>query len=70
MSQEQIKLTFPDGSVREFHQGVTPAEVAQSISSSLVKKCVIAKLDDELVDMASPLKHDGKREEEMKINQV
>ncbi len=62
MSQEQIKLTFPDGSVREFHQGVTPAEVAQSISASLVKKCVIAKLDDELVDMASPLKHDGKIE--------
>ncbi len=58
----QIKLTFPDGSVREYHQGITPAEVAEGISSSLVKKCVIAKLDDTLVDMKSPLTSSGKIE--------
>ncbi len=58
----QIKLTFPDGSVREYHQGITPAEVAEGISSSLVKKCVIAKLDDALVDMKSPLTSSGKIE--------
>ena len=33
-----IKITFPDGAVREFESGVTTFEIAQSISNSLAKK--------------------------------
>ena len=55
MNNNQLKLIFPDGSEKEFNFGVTPSEVAASISSSLVKKCVIAEVDGELVDMNSPL---------------
>ena len=59
MNNSQIKLIFPDGSEKEFNIGVTPSEVAASISSSLVKKCVIAEVDGELVDMNSPLSKGG-----------
>ena len=62
MSNELIKLIFPDGSVKEFNKGVTPSMVASGISSSLVKKCIIAKVDDELIDMNRPILHDGKIE--------
>ena len=62
MNNELIKLIFPDGSVKEFNKGVTPSMVASGISSSLVKKCIIAKVDDELIDMNRPILHDGKIE--------
>ena len=35
-----IKITFPDGAVREFESGVTTFEIAQSISNSLAKKAL------------------------------
>lgn len=62
MNNEQIKLIFPDGSIKEYAYGVTPSEVAQSISTSLVKKCVLAKVEDNLVDMNRPLTKGGKIE--------
>lgn len=36
--RNMVKITFPDGAVREFESGVTPFEIAQSISNSLAKK--------------------------------
>ena len=57
-----IKITFPDLSVKEFNKGVTPLEVATSISSSLAKKCIVAKYNDSLVDMSAPLVEDGSLE--------
>lgn len=57
-----IKITFPDLSVKEFENGVTANQIATSISPSLAKKCFIAKLNDELIDLNSPILHDGKIE--------
>ena len=54
-----IKITFPDNSVKEFEQGVTPLKIASSISSSLAKKCVIAKVNGNLHDMATPIEEDA-----------
>ena len=54
-----IKVTFPDGSVKEFEQGITSAEIAKSISNSLAKKAIIAKWNGELVDLSTPLEEDG-----------
>ena len=62
MSNELIKLIFPDGSIKEFEKGVTPNMVASGISSSLAKKCIIAKVDEELIDMNSPINKGGKIE--------
>lgn len=57
-----IKITFPDLSVKEFENGVTANQIATSISPSLAKKCFIAKLNDELIDLNSPILHNGKIE--------
>jgi len=46
-----IKLTFPDGSIKEFEQGIKVEDVAQTISPSLKKKCVAGKLNGELVNI-------------------
>ena len=57
-----IKITFSDLSVKEFENGVTANQIATSISPSLAKKCFIAKLNDELIDLNSPILHNGKIE--------
>ena len=54
-----IKITFPDGSIREYVEGTTAVEVAQSISVSLVKKCLAVKLNGELKDLKAPIEGDA-----------
>src|SRR5579872_619978 len=54
-----IDLKFPDGSSRSFDDGVTGRAVAASISPSLEKKALLAKLDGELLDLDRPLPHGG-----------
>ncbi|RNF40871.1 threonine--tRNA ligase [Planococcus salinus] len=56
---EMIQLTFPDGAVKEFEQGTTTEEIAQSISPGLRKKALAGKLGDKLVDLRAPLTEDG-----------
>ena len=57
-----IKITFPDLSVKEFESGITAEKIAETISSSLAKKCIIAKVNDELYDMSRPIEADAKLE--------
>ena len=40
-----IKITFPDGAVKEFPKGITVKEVAESISKSLAKKALAGKVN-------------------------
>ena len=54
-----IKITFPDSSVKEFNEGVTSLEIANSISVSLVKKCIIAKVNGALYDLSRPINEDA-----------
>ena len=54
-----IKITFLDGSVKEFPKGTTALDVAQSISVSLVKKCLAVKLNGELKDLKAPIESDA-----------
>lgn len=54
-----IHLTFPDGAVKEFEQGVTTEEIAQSISPGLRKKALAGKIGGKLVDLRAPLTEDG-----------
>jgi len=56
---EMIELIFPDGTSRSYEKGITPIEVAKTISSSLPKKCIIAKINGVLHDMASPINEGG-----------
>ncbi len=54
-----IKVTLPDGTSKEFPQGVTAREVAQSIGPGLAKAALAAKVDDRLVDLAAPIESSG-----------
>ncbi|MBD8015880.1 threonine--tRNA ligase [Microbacterium sp. APC 3898] len=56
---DMIQLKFPDGAVKEFEQGTTTEEIAQSISPGLRKKALAGKVGDKLVDLRAPLKEDG-----------
>ena len=53
-----IKVSFPDGSVREFEQGVTAYQVAESISPRLAADCLAASVDGATVDMSYALAQD------------
>ncbi len=50
-----ISLTFPDGNVRQFEAGVTPAQVAAAIAPSLAKAAISASVDGAHWDLAWPL---------------
>ena len=54
-----VKITFPDGAVREFESGVTTFEIAQSISNSLAKKALAGKFNGELIDTTRAITEDG-----------
>ncbi|MFN3722876.1 MAG: threonine--tRNA ligase [Paracoccaceae bacterium] len=56
----QISLTFPDGNVRSYDAGVTPAEVAASIAPSLAKAAISAQVDGQHWDLAWPITADAK----------
>ena len=56
----QICLTFPDGSARDFKQGITGRDIAEQISKSLAKKAVAVELDGKLRDLAEPIKDNAK----------
>ncbi|HEX7759994.1 MAG TPA: threonine--tRNA ligase [Caulobacteraceae bacterium] len=54
-----IDLKFPDGSVRQFEDGVTGRDVAASISKSLEKKALLIKLEGQLLDLDRALESGG-----------
>ncbi|WP_404458952.1 threonine--tRNA ligase [Sutcliffiella horikoshii] len=56
---ELMKITFPDGAVKEFERGTTTEDIAASISPGLKKKAIAGKLNGELIDLRSPIKIDG-----------
>jgi len=57
-----VKVTLPDGSVREYASGTTLEEIAGSISRSLQKAAVAGKIDGRLVDLYTPLEQDARVE--------
>lgn len=54
-----IKLTFPDGAVKEFSAGTTTEDVAASISPGLRKKAIAGKVNGEMYDLRRPIESDG-----------
>lgn len=50
-----IKITFPDGNVKEYKKGITPLEIAKSIGSRLEKDAIAAKVNDKIVDLTLPV---------------
>lgn len=54
-----IKITLPDGSVREFSEAVTILDVAKNISSSLAKATLAGVVNDQLVDATTTISSDA-----------
>lgn len=54
-----IKITFPDGAVKEFSAGVTTKDIAAGISNSLAKKALAGKFNGELIDLNRAIETDG-----------
>ncbi|SIO01682.1 threonyl-tRNA synthetase [Rhodovulum sp. ES.010] len=55
----QITLTFPDGNARDYQAGITPAEVAADISTSLAKKAISAQVNERHWDLQWPITQDA-----------
>lgn len=54
-----IKITFPDKSVREYEQGITSLDIANSISPRLAKEVLSATVNGEVWDLTRPIKNDS-----------
>jgi threonyl-tRNA synthetase len=55
-----IKISFPDGAIREYESGITAIEIAKSISEGLARKILVAKVNDVVVDVTFPITTDSK----------
>lgn len=54
-----INITFPDNSVKQFEQGVTPLEIAQSLSPQLARDVLAASVNDQEWDLTRPIESDA-----------
>ena len=57
-----IKITFPDGSVREYEQGVTGLQIAESISPALARNVLACGVNGETIELNRPIMEDSKIE--------
>ena len=55
-----IKITFPDNSVKEFENGTTPLQIAESISPRLAQDVLAASVNDQEWDLSRPIDSDAK----------
>ena len=54
-----VKITFPDGSVREYEKGVTGLQIAESISPALARNVVSCGVNGETVELNRPIEEDS-----------
>lgn len=59
MSNQQIKITLPDGSVREYEKGVSGLQIALSISEGLARNVLAAKINGEVWDASRAINQDA-----------
>lgn len=55
----KIKITFPDGTSREFEQGVTGLQIAEGISKGLAKEALAVEVNGEVRDLSRPIRADS-----------
>ncbi len=54
-----VKISFPDGAVKEFPRGTTTEDIAASISPGLKKKAIAGKWNGQMYDLRRPILEDG-----------
>lgn len=55
-----INITFPDNTVRQYEEGISPLEIAKQISEGLARRTLAAEVDGMVWDVSRPLKKDAK----------
>jgi len=56
----KINISFPDGSIKQYPKGISPIEIANSISSRLADDVVVAEVNGKLVDLVKPIEEDAR----------
>ncbi len=59
MSKEKIKITFPDGSVKEFPKGTSALDIARNISEGLARNVLAARINGIVYDAFRPIEEDA-----------
>jgi threonyl-tRNA synthetase len=54
-----INITFPDGAVRQYENGVSALDIAKSISEGLARKIIAANVNGQVWDATRPIYHDA-----------
>ena len=54
-----LNIKFPDGSVKQFENGITPFEIAKSISNSLAKSILSASFNETTIELSTKLNENG-----------
>jgi threonyl-tRNA synthetase len=54
-----IKITLPDGSIREYNKGTTALDIARSISEGLARKVLAASVNEQVWDASRPINEDA-----------
>ncbi len=54
-----MNIKFPDGSIKQFEEGTTPLQIAESISNRLAQDVLAATVDGEEWDLTRPIVGDG-----------
>ena len=54
-----VNITLPDGSVRQYEQGITPLDIAKSISEGLARNVLAAKVNGKVVELYRPIEQDA-----------
>ena len=57
---KQINIELPDGTKKQFDEGVTPYAVAKDLSDALAREVIAAKVDDKVVGLSHPISDDAK----------
>ena len=56
---DNIKVTFPDGSIKEFEKGISAYSIAESISPRLAEDTLAVKINDSIKDLNSSINSDS-----------
>ena len=54
-----IRITFPDGAVKEYQEGSTAMDIAKSIAEGLARKVLVAKVNGQVWDLSRPIEEDA-----------
>ena len=54
-----INITLPDGTIKQYEKGITPLDIAKSISEGLARNVLAAKINNNVVELYRPINEDA-----------